>query len=163
MFERLQSFLAGLSSNAAQPRYSADDPRVAVMALCIQVMEADGQISKIERDAAREMMREYYQLDKASLDALVEAGETAESEAIDFYRFTSDIKRHLTEEQRIELVGMLWQIVYADGVRSEMEDHVIWRIADLLGVSGRDRVLKRQEAAARMEEVNGKDITTPDP
>ena len=30
-----------------------------------------------------------------------------------------------------------------------MEDHVIWRIADLLGVSGRERILKRQEAAAR--------------
>lgn len=162
MFERLQSFLAGLANNTAQPQYSADDPRVAVMALCIQVMDADGQTSKVERDATRAMLRDYYQLDQASLDALVDAGESAESEAIDFYRFTSDIKRHLTEEQRIELVGMLWQIVYADGVRSEMEDHVIWRIADLLGVSGRDRVLKRQEAAARTEEA-GKDIKTLDP
>lgn len=163
MFERLQSFLAGLGGNTTKPQYTSDDPRVAVMALCIQVMEADGQISKVERDAARAMMRDHYDLDPASLDALVQAGETAESEAIDFYRFTSDIKRHLTEEQRIELVGMLWQIVYADGVRSEMEDHVIWRIADLLGVSGRDRVLKRQEAAARMEETNGKDNQLPEP
>ncbi|MNL86338.1 Tellurite resistance protein TerB [compost metagenome] len=46
---------------------------------------------------------------------------------------------------------MLWEIVYADGERSEMEDHVIWRIADLLGVSGRDRVLKRREVAARID------------
>ena len=48
---------------------------------------------------------------------------------------------------------MLWDIVYADGERSEMEDHVIWRIADLLGVSGRDRVLQRQVAAARSDAV----------
>ncbi len=46
---------------------------------------------------------------------------------------------------------MLWEIVYADGKRSEMEDHAIWRIADLLGVSGRDRLLKRQEAAAKID------------
>ena len=114
MFERLQSFLAGLANNTAQPQYTADDPRVAVMALCIQVMDADGQTSKVERDATRAMLRDYYQLDQASLDALVDAGESAESEAIDFYRFTSDIKRHLTEEQRIELVGMLWQIAYTE-------------------------------------------------
>jgi hypothetical protein len=31
-----------------------------------------------------------------------------------------------------------------------MEDHAIWRIADLLGVSGRERIMKRQEAAARV-------------
>ena len=30
-----------------------------------------------------------------------------------------------------------------------MEDHVIWRVADLLGVSARDRVLLRQQAASR--------------
>ncbi|MOA56500.1 Tellurite resistance protein TerB [compost metagenome] len=61
------------------------------------------------------------------------------------------MKRNLSEEQRIELIGMLWEVVYADGERSEMEDHVIWRIADLLGVSGRDRVLKRREVAARID------------
>jgi hypothetical protein len=32
-----------------------------------------------------------------------------------------------------------------------MEDHVIWRIADLLGVSGRDRIIKRQEVAAKFK------------
>jgi uncharacterized tellurite resistance protein B-like protein len=30
-----------------------------------------------------------------------------------------------------------------------MEDHAIWRIADLLGVSGRERIVQRQEAAER--------------
>ena len=86
-----------------------------------------------------------------ALDALIAAGQTAESEAIDYFRFTSEIKRHFSEEQRIDLIGMLWEIVYADGKRSEMEDHVIWRIADLLGVSGRDRIIKRQEAAAKFD------------
>ena len=101
----------------------------------------------------RKIIKEHYRLDDAALNVLVAAGETAESEAIDFYRFTSEIKRHLSEAQRVELVGMLWEIVYADGARSEMEDHAIWRIADLLGVSGRDRVLKRREAAAKIDMV----------
>ena len=78
------------------------------------------------------------------------AGLEAESTAVDYFRFTSDLKRHLNTEQRLELIGILWDIVYADGERSEMEDHVIWRIADLLGVSSRERIQKRQEAAARV-------------
>ena len=36
-----------------------------------------------------------------------------------------------------------------------MEDHAIWRIADLLGVSGRERIMKRQEVAGRIGETGG--------
>ncbi|WP_075291659.1 TerB family tellurite resistance protein [Pararhizobium arenae] len=150
MFDRFRSFLESLAGNGTD-KIAADDPRIAVMALCIQVMEADGEILDSERRKVRMMIKEHYGLDDAALDALIAAGETAESEAIDFFRFTSEIKRHFSEEQRIDLIGMLWEIVYSDGKRSEMEDHVIWRIADLLGVSGRDRVLKRQEAAAKLD------------
>ncbi|WP_026615487.1 TerB family tellurite resistance protein [Ensifer aridi] len=149
MFERFKVFLEELTGSTA--RIDKDDPRVAVIGLCFQVMEADGAVRASERRKMRELIKSHYKLDDAALNALVAAGETAESEAIDFYRFTSEIKRHLSEEQRVELVGMLWEIVYADGKRSEMEDHAIWRIADLLGVSGRDRLLKRQEAAAKID------------
>ena len=39
---------------------------------------------------------------------------------------------------------MLWQIVYADGIITEFEDNLIWRAADLLGVSRRERIALRQ-------------------
>jgi uncharacterized tellurite resistance protein B-like protein len=43
---------------------------------------------------------------------------------------------------------MMWELVYADGQVSEFEDNVVWRAADLLGVSSRDRIdLKHQVAA----------------
>ncbi|WP_234187423.1 TerB family tellurite resistance protein [Shinella sp. NM-101] len=149
MFERLQHFLASLSGGD-RPTFATDDPRVVVMALCIQVMEADGKVLDVEKKALRARFKEFYGVDEAELDALVAAGTDAENEAIDFFRFTSELKRQLSEDQRIALIGLLWEIVYADGERSEMEDHAIWRIADLLGVSGRERIMKRQEVAERV-------------
>ena len=156
MFERLQHFLASLSGDG-KPTFATDDPRVAVMALCIQVMEADGEVLEVEKKALRARFKEFYGVEEAELDALVAAGSDAESEAIDFFRFTSELKRQLTEEQRVGLIGLLWEIVYADGDRSEMEDHAIWRIADLLGVSGRERIMKRQEAAGRAGGATGQE------
>ncbi|CUW93189.1 conserved hypothetical protein [Agrobacterium fabacearum S56] len=148
MFNQIQSFIQNLVGQHAD-EFSPDDLRVAVAALCFQVMEADGTVSKSERDRLREILHDYYHLDAGKLDALLAAGQEAGKEAVDYYRFTTDIRRHLDEEQRVELIGILWDIVYADGERSEMEDHVIWRVADLLGVSVRDRVLQRQQAATR--------------
>jgi len=113
-------------------------------------MEADGNVSEKEQQKFRLLLRERYDLTDDRLKALIEAGREAGSEAVDYYRFTTDLRRHLlNEDDRVELLGILWDIVYADGQRSEIEDHVIWRIADLLGVSARDRVLQRQQAAAR--------------
>jgi hypothetical protein len=43
---------------------------------------------------------------------------------------------------------MMWEIVYADGRVNEFEHNIIWRAADLLGVSTRQRVELRQRIAA---------------
>ena len=140
MFERFQEFFQNLTTDHPKSGIAPGDPRIAVAALCIQVMEADGKVENSEKKKLRKLLKEKYGLDGRQLDALIAAGQEAESEAVDYFRFTSDLKRHLDNDQRL---------VYADGERSEMEDHAIWRIADLLGVSGRERIMKRQEAAAR--------------
>src|SRR5690606_13402603 len=150
MLERIQAFLQNLGSKQADTEFTPDDPRVAFAALCFQVMEADGTVSEEERQHVSDLLSERYDLDGARLASLIEAGREAGREAIDYYRFTSDLKRHLSPEECVELLGILWGLVHVDGERSEMEDHVIWRVADLLGVSTRDRVLQRQNAAARL-------------
>ncbi|OHV82129.1 TerB family tellurite resistance protein [Rhizobium sp. LCM 4573] len=151
MLDRIQAFLHTLTASHHTDEFAPDDPRVAFVALCFQVMEADGNVSKQEQKKFRDLIRQRYNLGEERLKALIEIGRDESREAVDYYRFTSDLKRHLVnEEDRIELLGILWDIVYADGDRNEIEDHVIWRIADLLGVSARDRVLQRQEAAARV-------------
>lgn len=150
MLDRIQAFLHTLTAPHHTLEFAPDDPRVAFVALCFQVMEADGNVSAKEQQKFRDLLRERYDLGEEDLKALIDVGHQAGSEAVDYYRFTSDLRRHLTnEDDRVELLGILWDIVYADGERSEIEDHVIWRIADLLGVSARDRVLERQQAAAR--------------
>jgi len=150
MLDRIQAFLHTLTAPHHTEDFAPDDPRVAFVALCFQVMEADGNVSEKEQQKFRELLRERYDLTEDRLKALIEVGREAGSEAVDYYRFTTDLRRHLlNEDDRVELLGILWDIVYADGQRSEIEDHVIWRIADLLGVSARDRVLQRQHAAAR--------------
>ncbi|MBW9114393.1 TerB family tellurite resistance protein [Rhizobium cauense] len=153
MFERFQEFFQNLTSDNAKKGFAPDDPRIAVAALCMQVMEADGQVKDSETKRLRKLLKDQYGLDGKQLDALIAAGQEAESDAVDYYRFTSDLKRHLNTEQRLELIGILWDIVYADGERSEMEDDAIWRIAELLGVSARERIQKRQEAARRVTDA----------
>ncbi|QQM31547.1 TerB family tellurite resistance protein [Martelella lutilitoris] len=157
MFEKISRFLQDITNDGADESARPNDARVAVVALCYQVMEADGVVSESEQKRLRELMESQYGLHGAGLEDLITAGEEAGSEAVDFYRFTSDVKRHLDEDQRIRLIGLLWDIAYADGNRTEMEDNVVWRIAELVGVSGRDRVLERRAALKRAKIADEKD------
>ena len=77
---------------------------------------------------------------------MLAAGEQADREAVDLYAFTSVLKRHLDEEARVEFIGLMWEVVYADGELHELEDNTVWRVAELIGVDRRDRIAARQRA-----------------
>jgi uncharacterized tellurite resistance protein B-like protein len=48
---------------------------------------------------------------------------------------------------------MMWEIVYVDGRVSEFEDNLLWRAADLLGVSSRERIELRRHVADRQAQL----------
>ena len=73
----------------------------------------------------------------------------AEHDAIDLYHFTSLINRSLDEVGRRRVVEMMWEIIYADGRVTEFESNLMWRAADLLGISARERIELGQQVANR--------------
>jgi len=153
MFERVLSFLRDLPAAGEKP--SADDPRVAASALLYHVMSADGVRQDVEWERFKEILAETYSVSGEELDALAAAGERADNEAIDLYAFTSVLKRHLDAEARKAFIGLMWEIVYADGELHELEDNTVWRVAELIGVERRDRVEARQKAAAEAPGARG--------
>ena len=67
-------------------------------------------------------------------------GKEEEQDAVDIYGFTSILTRHLDQDGRQKIVEMLWQVTFADGIVHEFENNLVWRSAELLGVSTRDRI-----------------------
>lgn len=147
MFERLLAFLRQLpGGRVADTGPAHDDPRVAAAALMFHVIDADGDRNEAERQKLRQLLSQAFNVSGAELDGLVAAGARAEAEAVDVYSFTSVLNRHLDQEARIRFISLLWEAVYADGELHELEDHILWRVAELLHIEGRDRVAARQRA-----------------
>src|SRR5438874_967769 len=79
-----------------------------------------------------------------------------EPSAVELYHFTSGLMREVNEQGRLRIVEMMWEMVFADGKVTEFEDNVLWRAADLLGISGRDRIeLKHRVAEQQTARVTG--------
>ena len=55
MLDRLQAFFQSVMQDRPKSIFAPDDPRIAVAALCLQVMEADGVVRDSERTKLREI------------------------------------------------------------------------------------------------------------
>jgi len=152
MFERIAAFFKELSAEGADGGdggFTRDDPRLAAAALMYHIMGADGVVRESESARLESVLKETYALESGELDRLLEAARDADNEAVDLYQFTSVLMKNLSAEERVHFIELLWEIVYADGENHELEDNLVWRVSELLGVDGRDRVLLRQAVQAR--------------
>jgi uncharacterized tellurite resistance protein B-like protein len=149
MLNLLKDFLADFSDGAKQPHHFDDnDYRLAAAALLVHIMTVDGEVSPAEQAKLRIVLQNRFSLDDAQTDELIAAATEADQQAVDLYHFTRLLNRSLDEEGRKRMVEMMWEIAYADGARTEFEDNIVWRVADLLGISSRERIELRQRVAA---------------
>ena len=151
MLDGLRHFIADVISPTAQETRSFDDTgyRLAATALLIHVISLDGEPSEVEKRKLHSLLESRFELDPGTADQLIAAATLVEGEAVDLYHFTSVIMRSVNEEGRLRIVEMMWELVYADGQVSEFEDNVVWRAADLLGMSSRDRIDLKHRVAGR--------------
>ena len=134
----------------AEPRaFDETDYRLAATALLIHIVSLDGEPTAIEKRKLHSLIETSFKLDPGTADRLIASATRAENDAVDLYRFTSVIMREVDEEGRQRIVEMMWEMVFADGKVTEFEDNVLWRAADLLGISGRDRIDLKHQVAER--------------
>ena len=148
LLDRLRDLVGGFEDASDAPD-EAERLRVSMAALMVRVIEADGKVTDAERAELRRALAEATGLDDAGIAALAEAGRAADHGATDLYEHTSLLRREVEMERRVHLVGMLYELAFADDALHEGEDATVERIASLLGVDPRDRVLARKAAADR--------------
>lgn len=154
MLADLRHFFAELTGGQKpQDQFAENDYRRAAAALLVHVATLDGELTNSKRRKLHDLLEAQFGLDAAATDALILEATADDRELVDFFHFTSLIMRTLDEAGRLRIVEMLWQMVYAEGDVTEFESNVMWRVADLLAVSSRDRIaLRERVAAARASE-----------
>ena len=145
MFESFKSFITEFVDGEKHPdQFAEDDYRLAAAAMLVHTAAIDGEMSQSERDKLHAVIKQRFALDDATTDELITKATAAEHELVDLYHFTHQLNRALDDDGRAKIVEMMWEIVYADGQRDELEDNLIWRAADLLGVSAHERIALRR-------------------
>jgi uncharacterized tellurite resistance protein B-like protein len=148
MFGSMKNLLSYLAGEAG-PRVKSDGYTrwLVTAALLTRAATVHREMSEARQKALYSVLQSSFGLDDHTTARVIEESAAINHNAIDLYHFTRQLNEILDDEGRHQVVRMMWEIAYADDA-DEFDANIIWRAADLLGVSSRQRVELRQQVSA---------------
>ncbi len=148
MFDNLKSLFFGGSDSA--PGNVDDDVRLAAAALLVEAGMVDGSLEGVESARILKLLSERFGLSGEAAQALLTQASALQEQSNQLFPFTKVIVDKFDSTQRIMVIEMLWEVVYADGQLHDYEASLVRRVAGLLFVSDQDSGAARQRALARL-------------
>ncbi len=151
MINRIKAFLRdGGAKESPAAGHSRDEKQLAAATLMAVAATMDGRLDETEHDVIREVAMRRFGLSTGEADDLIAEATRAGAESTQLLRFTGAVKQHFDHDERIEVIEMLWEVVYADGVLHDYEANLLRRVAGLIYVTDRERGDARKRVIARL-------------
>ena len=123
--------------------------QVATAALLMEVAAADDHISTEERSRVEVLVGKLYSLSAEAARELSNRAEHLIEDATSLFPFTRLITHECSIEQRVEIVRMLWEVVFVDDAVHALEEHLVRKVADLLYVPHSQFIRGKLQAAGK--------------
>ncbi len=120
--------------------------RKATAILMIDVARADSVFDPAEFDSVLDRVSAHFGLTAQEAAELVNHADEEAERLTSLHDFTQLLHANLDEDEKSRVVGLLWEIAYADGRLDKYEDSLVLKISDLLHVS-RGRVMRLKHDA----------------
>ena len=149
MLDALKNFLA----NPEVPeKNELPHPPVtyAAAALLVEAAMADGVFDSDERLHIEDVLSHLFSLSEEDMKTVIDDAESAVAESNQLYGFAKTCKDTLDYDRRLELIQMLWEVVYADGQLDDFEANLVRRVSGLLYVTDQDSGRARKSALGHL-------------
>ena len=144
MLQKILDFLS-----AGEPPRTAPDRRLAVAVLLVEAAHRDDTFSPEERTVIGRLLTGKFALSPEECDRLLSSAEGINANMTQLHPYTRVVFEQMAPGERVELIEMMWEVAYADGVLDPEEDALIRRLANLIYVTDRERIMARQRVLAR--------------
>jgi uncharacterized tellurite resistance protein B-like protein len=142
-FEKIEP---GASNRAVDAEH---DVRVATCALLLEMAHIDERFTDLEMENILSIMQHRYGLDADQIDVLVEEAEQERRQSADYWKFARRINDNYSTAEKLEIIEMLWRIVYVDGKMDKYEHQLINTLSNLL------RLTHQQLIDAKLKVTSG--------
>jgi len=105
---------------------------VATATLLVEVCRADFVEQQSELDRMRQLLAQQFSLNETDLDELMIQARESSDKLVSIQHITRLLNEQFDASMKVRVVEMMWQVVYADGVKDHYEEHLIRQVSELL-------------------------------
>lgn len=132
MLDIVKQFLGKITEGQGAGQKTDHNILVAVCALLVEMARIDESLTPAEMQAILEILQDKYGLSQEHAHALVTEAERELEKSVDLWPFAKLIDENYSIPKRIELVEMLWRIVYVDAKMDKYEHHLMDKLGKIL-------------------------------
>jgi len=148
MLENLRKVLFGDDDKTKAPDHH-DEIQFAFALLLVEAASMDGTVDEKEHFRIRELLEKRFSLKKVDAELLFHEASVSLESRVELYGPSRVLKDAFEYEQRVELLEMMWDVVYADGVMHDYEANLMRRLGGLLYVDDQDNGAARKRILER--------------
>ncbi len=108
--------------------------RVATATLLVEVSRADFVEQQSELDRMRRLMAQQFCLNQTELDELMNQAREGADKLVSIQHITRLLNQNFDAPMKLRVIEMMWQVIYADGIKDHYEEHLIRQVCELLYV-----------------------------
>src|SRR5271167_4470431 len=91
-----------------------NNPAFALAVLLIEIARSDDRVEDREQGIIQRALARRFGLERSEVIRLIKTAEERAIQAIDLFHFTQIVVENFSEEERIGVIEMLWEVAYSD-------------------------------------------------
>ena len=141
-----QQFIASKESGV-NVDHSIDtyDVKLATTCLLTKVAFADEYLDLQEEKIIREILEDFFSIANEEINKLFKDSNQLLEKSTDIFSFGQLLNQHFTKEDKIDLIGCIFEVAFADGELHYLENHTIKQIAHILNIEHKDLITVKME------------------
>ena len=137
MLDIVKRFFSKTESETAEntDQSTEHDVRVAACALFVEMARIDEEFTEAEMDTILSIVQDRYGLSREHADALVAEADKELDKSVDLWQFARLINENYSTDEKIEIIEILWRMVFVDGKMDRYEHYLMNKLKNLLRLS----------------------------
>ncbi len=150
MLDKLRQWLNGADAGETPKRAGTDALQGAAALLLVEAASLDGSFDSAEEAAVHDALAHRFELSGQEVNALIAEAREKHEHSVEMSRTIRTLKDQLGRDDRIQVIEMLWEVAYADGVIHDYEANLVRRVTGLLHVPDTESGAARKRVEDRL-------------
>jgi uncharacterized tellurite resistance protein B-like protein len=124
--------------DGSKKEQSAEDKELKLkVSTCVVLLEAataDSNFSPEEQEKIIQILKSRFQMDDESVKELIDKSTVERENTTDLWYFTNRINENLDNEEKYNLMELVWEVIYSDGTLDKFENYIARKLLNMLNL-----------------------------